>query len=103
MPEKMSLPAVDRPVNEPEIVRQERIRNKERLAELEKVRALWISSIEELESRVPHDDVLVDKKTYSYHVLRNSWLHRLMELDELQQEIEDWDRVIEAGMASESS
>lgn len=63
-------------------------RNERSLEQLEAVRSLWIGNIQTLEERVPHDDVLEDIKTQSFHVWRNAWAGKLMELDSLQEELE---------------
>jgi len=55
---------------------------------LEGAAALWISNLGQLEDRVPHNDVIEDNKTQSYHVLKNAWTAKLMELSELRDELE---------------
>jgi hypothetical protein len=62
--------------------------NERSLEQLEAARSLWIGNLQALESKIPHDDVLEDDKTQSFHVWRNAWAGRLMELDALQEELE---------------
>jgi hypothetical protein len=51
------------------------------------VRAELISNVETLEAKIPHDDVILDDKTYSFHVLRNAWLAKIDRLDVLEREL----------------
>ncbi|MFA5186122.1 MAG: hypothetical protein WC551_06550 [Patescibacteria group bacterium] len=65
-----------------------REKNERSLEQLEATETLWIANLETLESKVPHDDVLVDDRTYSFDVLRNAWRAKLMELEGLREELE---------------
>lgn len=62
--------------------------NERSLEQLEAARSLWIGNLQTLESKIPHDDVLEDDKTQSFHVWRSAWAGKMMELDSLQEELE---------------
>jgi hypothetical protein len=57
------------------------------LQSIESVRTLWVGNLEELETKIPHNDIVLEQKTYSFHVVRNAWLAHLNELDQLEREI----------------
>lgn len=59
------------------------------LERLETARADWAANIETLEERFPHDDVLLDDRTASYHVIHNAWLAKMDELGRLETELRD--------------
>lgn len=54
---------------------------------IESARTSWIDAETALEEKIPHDDVYEDSKTYSFHVLRNTWLAQIDELDRLEAEL----------------
>lgn len=60
---------------------------------IEKARASWVDAATELDEKIPHDDVHDDSKTYSFHVLRNTWLANIDELGRLEAEL----TVLESG------
>lgn len=60
---------------------------KKGLEMIETARASWIDAATALEEKIPHDDVHEDSKTYSFHVLRNTWLAQIDELDRLETEL----------------
>jgi len=62
-------------------------KNERSLEQLEAVRSLWIGNLQALEEKIPHDDVLEDTKTQSFHVWRNAWAGTMMELDSLEEEL----------------
>lgn len=62
-------------------------KNERSLEQLEAVRSLWIGNLQALDEKIPHNDVLEDDKTQSFHVWRSAWAGRLMELDSLEEEL----------------
>ncbi|MBI5654836.1 hypothetical protein HZC53_04260 [Candidatus Uhrbacteria bacterium] len=69
-------------------VQELREHNERSMERLEETEALWIADLEQLEAKIPHDDVLVDDRTLSFDVLRNAWRAKLMELETLREELE---------------
>lgn len=59
------------------------------LETLEMTRADWAANIQTLEERFPHNDVLLDDRTASYHVIHNAWLAKMDELGRLETDLRD--------------
>lgn len=57
-------------------------RNERMLEVAEAARQYWTEALALLEEGVPHDDVVVEQKTLSFHVMRNTYLANINELCE---------------------
>ncbi len=57
-------------------------KNERMLEVAEAARQYWTEALALLEEGVPHDDVVVEQKTLSFHVIRNTYLSHINELCE---------------------
>lgn len=64
-------------------------RSERMLQSAETARQYWTEALALLEEGVPHDDFVVDQKTISFHVIRNTYLSHINELCEQIEVLQD--------------